>query len=345
MQHYGQFSGLIYENRKKGGNYMKKKIIITIAALLAVFMLGISAGALILNSGIGISTGHVIITGNGTCFLVRDNTPIRLSDYSESRNVLPELKSGDKVLVIHDAIAESYPASTLCRLCIKTGDGSISDIPGEVISSLTELGWLGSDSPESPLVFSDEPVFIGNENANFSISVPEGWSYETDESGLLSEYKFYSMRIFLSSDPENAVVVDCTDTFVTCGTGLRTEEVSVNGYSASMGIYEGDSAFSYISFDNTPGHYLILNYADGPWWQKHKEEVREILSTLKIADGILFREEALAIAKKQAKGEYKQAYNEYSCADGVWTFNFETEETAQSIKIDKNGNILYNAKT
>ena len=324
---------------------MKKKTIITVAVILAVFILGISAGALVINSGLGISTGQVLITGNGTCFLIRDNTPIRLSDYSESRNILPELENGDRVLVIHGAIAESYPASTLCMRCIKTGDGSISDIPEEVISSLTELGWLGSDAPESTLVFSDKPVYMGNENANFSISVPDGWSYETDESGMLSEYRFFSMRIFLSSDPENAIVIDCTDTFAVCGTGLRTEEISVNGYSASMGIYEGDSTFSYISFDDTPGHYLILNYADGPWWQKHKEDVREILSTLKIADGILFREEALAIAKEHAKGEYKPAYNEYSCENGVWTFNFETEETAQSIKIDKNGNILYNAKT
>ncbi len=139
---------------------MKKKIIISVAVILAVFVLGISAGTIIINSEIGISSGHVLISENGTCFLIKGNSPVRLSDYSEKNNVLPELKTGDKVIVIHDGIAESYPASTLCRFCIKTGNGSLSDIPEEVISSMTELGWIGESFDGTSKELSFDAQFI-----------------------------------------------------------------------------------------------------------------------------------------------------------------------------------------
>ncbi len=142
---------------------MKKKIIITVAVICAVFVLGISVGAMIMNSNIGISTGHVLISENGTCFLIKGNSPVRLSDYSENNDALPELKTGDKVLVIHDGIAESYPASTLCRFCIKTGNGNLSDIPEEVISSMTELGWIGEsfDGTSKELGFDAQFIRTG----------------------------------------------------------------------------------------------------------------------------------------------------------------------------------------
>lgn len=141
---------------------MKKKIIITVAVICTVFVLGIAAGTLIINSGIGISTGHVLISENGTCFLIKGSFPVRLSDYSE-KGALPELKTGDRVFVIHDGIAESYPASTLCRFCIKTGNGSISDIPEEVVSSMTQLGWLGEsfDGNSKELPFDAQFIRTG----------------------------------------------------------------------------------------------------------------------------------------------------------------------------------------
>lgn len=142
---------------------MKKKIIITVAIICAVFVLGISAGTFLMNSSIGISTGHVLISENGACFLIKGNSPVRLSDYSEN-GVFPELKTGDRVLVVHDGIAESYPASTLCRFCIKTGNGSISDIPEEVISSMTQLGWLGENSEDNEKEISFDAQLIRTEN-------------------------------------------------------------------------------------------------------------------------------------------------------------------------------------
>lgn len=457
---------------------MKKKIIITIAVILAVFILGISAGTFIINGSLSISTGHVLVTENGTCFLIKGNSPVRLSDYGEG-GALPELKTGDKVLAIHGAIAESYPASTLCRLCIKTGDGSISDIPEEVISSMTELGWI-SEKPDNsetkldfeaqyvktalPSAFSEEAltfpqydvirntdelktynegtelginedfisatekytdeffessllfiahvqegsgsnthkvtdvikaegkisihiktitpetgtcdmayhriitelkksdvqdsllqlffngkkvmnnperVSITTENANVSLLIPEGWRYESTktENDGFDITNGFEISLFHEEDAENNVTIAFTDGFGVCGTGLRTKEIPVNGYSASMGIYDGDSTFSYIVFDDTPGFYVIHNYADALWWHTYEDDLRAIFSTLHIAEGMLFREEALAIAEKLSVGENKEQYGEFDPATGIWSFVFETAEASEIIKIDKNGNI------
>ncbi|MBO5395814.1 MAG: hypothetical protein J6A97_02920 [Clostridia bacterium] len=455
---------------------MKKKIIITVAIICAVFLTGISAGAFLMNSSIGISTGHVLISENGTCFLIKGNSPVRLSDYSEKNNVLPELKTGDKVLVIHDGIAESYPASTLCRFCIKTGSGSISDIPEEVISSMTQLGWLGESfdgnwkelpfdaqfirtglpvpAPGGTLLFpqydiiktydemegyrkltlnginedfikatekytedffTDNLLFIAHleegsgsnthkvtkvtgteketniyietiepevgtcdmayhrivvelkksdtentdfqlffngvktannwkdvkiaeENANIFLSLPEDWEYTETGNEPDSETNRSGITFYHSSDPENNITIEFTDAFGVCGTGLRTEEIRINSYNASMGIYDSCPTFSYIVFENTPGFYVIYNNADAPWWQKYEDDVRAIFSTLRIAEGIVFREEALSIAEKYAVGENKKQYGEFDSASGIWSFVFETDEASQTIKIDKNGN-------
>ncbi|MBR2724250.1 MAG: hypothetical protein IKB72_02280, partial [Ruminococcus sp.] len=183
-------------------------------------------------------------------------------------------------------------------------------------------------------------VKIAEENANIFLSLPEDWEYTETGNEPDSETNRSGISFYHSSDPENNITIEFTDAFGVCGTGLRTEDIRINSYNASMGIYDSCPTFSYIVFENTPGFYIIYNNADAVWWQKYEDDVRAIFSTLRIAEGIVFREEALTIAKEKAKGEYKQAYNEYSIKDGVWTFTFEAEKTAQSITVDKDGNIL-----
>lgn len=451
---------------------MKKKIIITVAIICAVFIIGISAGAFLMNSNIGISTGHVLISENGTCFLIKGNSPVRLSDYSEKNNVLPELKTGDKVLVIHDGIAESYPASTLCKFCIKIGSGSLSDIPEEVITAMTELGWLSeafdgtskeidfeaqfirtaipTPAPGGYLIlpqfdvikdithlenynknktlginedflkatekyteefFEDNILFIAHaeegsgsnthkvtkvtkvngktniyietitpevgtcdmayhrivvelkksdtentdfqlffngikalnnwdeieitrENANISLSLPEDWKY-TESS---NENGGFGLSFYHYSDPENNVTIEFSKSFGVCGTGLRTKDTRINSYAATMGIYDNNPTFNYIVFDNAPGFYVIYNNADASFWQKYEDDVRAIFSTIRVAEGIIFRYDALKIAEEYAVGKNKKQYGEFDTDTGVWSFVFETDETSQIVKIDKDGN-------
>lgn len=469
MQQIKLFCVLIYERMCF---FVKKKIIITVGIILGVFILGIGAAVLLSQySSISISTGNVLISDNGTCFLVRENSPIRLSLRDTEKNVIPELKNGDEIFVIHDGIAESYPASTGVFWCKKIRDGNISEISPDVISSMKTLGWLSEDfdgtgeniefraqfvrtelphaAPGGTLFFpmftvlkntgelenyckekqmginddflnavksyddaffEDNALFIAHleegsgsnthevkkviksgsdinvyidtitpdagtcdmayhrilleikrsdagdarfnlffnglkavkgmkaveiikDNGNFSLSLPEDWRYEEinapDGSTGISIYHYGS--------PESTVTIEFMKGFGVCGTGLTTKETRINGYAAHMGIYDSNPTFDYIVFEDTPGFYVIRNNADATWWQTYGEDMRAILSTLRIADGILFREEALAIAQKNAIGENKRQYGEFDTDTGIWSFTFETDEKSQIVKVDKNG--------
>ncbi|MBR3767716.1 MAG: hypothetical protein IKL10_05695 [Clostridia bacterium] len=453
---------------------MKKKIIISVSVILAVFIVGLLGGITIMYfEDIGISTGHALISSNSTVFLVRENTPIRLS--SENVEKLQAYETGDKLLVVHSGVAESYPAVTKVLFHTKIGNGSESDISQEVISSLSTLGWTKKeaeneeqsfkfsaqyirtglpieDIPDMPIVtviktleelnnftedrkkhygtnedfikavnsFNEEffkekaliftfleegsgsishkveKVVSSGENelsvyinrvvpevgtcdmayhyiitslskedlgekdiriildgkdaskkweeikmekdyANFSLMLPEGWDYTSDEN---VENNTYGISIFNEEVPDKNICIEFTSLFGVCGTGLSIKDITLGNYKASMGIYDSNPSWDYIVFNDTPGYYVIYNNTDGTWWNEYGDEAMEILNTIKIAEGIIFREEAVAIASKEAEGEYERKVSEFDHKEGIWTITFTKEETEQQIKVNTQGGIL-----
>ncbi len=93
--------------------------------------------------GYGMSVGRALYAKDGSCMIVVDeNSPIRMSDRSDGGNLFDGISTGDKILVIHTAIAESYPAQTGVHWLMKIGEGDRDDIPEKIIEELTSMGWL-----------------------------------------------------------------------------------------------------------------------------------------------------------------------------------------------------------
>lgn len=117
---------------------MKKKIFVIISVVLCVLIV-----AVFVFSGMGISwhTGRYLLADNGSHMIIMDSSPIALSDKSEGK-MFENLTNGDKILVFHNGIDESYPGSTRAYMCFKIGEGEITDIPENVLTSLDELGWI-----------------------------------------------------------------------------------------------------------------------------------------------------------------------------------------------------------
>lgn len=115
-----------------------KRVLIAVAA---VFLLvgGILWGAS--RRSLSLSVGHCLVGDNGSCVLVTDGSPIQLSDCTKKGQLLAGLSSGDRILVLHDGVAESYPARTGAYGIWKLRNGSIEEIPTPVLDSLRELGW------------------------------------------------------------------------------------------------------------------------------------------------------------------------------------------------------------
>lgn len=136
---------------------MKAKRIVTLVCILLCLIMTFAVFSGCMNSlSLSNSTGLYLKTDNGTHMLISDNSPICLSNRTGDEHAFDNLTDGDEILVIHDGIAESYPAQTGAYFIKKTGDGEFADIPGEVISQLTELGWLKEKADIQPVPEKDE---------------------------------------------------------------------------------------------------------------------------------------------------------------------------------------------
>mgnify|MGYP003294946386 FL=1 len=116
--------------------------ILIIVAILLVFAL--TVGTLI-SKGYGASTGLYLESQDGAAILVCNNSPIIMAS-NHNGDMFYNLDVGDRILVIHTGIEESYPGQTTARAVFKLSSGDANDIPDAVIDSLIELGWLDPSS-------------------------------------------------------------------------------------------------------------------------------------------------------------------------------------------------------
>ena len=119
---------------------IKKRVLIPICVVLVLLLLIGGGLAYMSTKSLDFSVGRVL-SENSSMMLVLDNSPIQMSCHTDDNKMFAKLTDGDKVLVLHDGIAESYPGKTGVYGIFKLEDGSISDIPDDVLTALTELGW------------------------------------------------------------------------------------------------------------------------------------------------------------------------------------------------------------
>lgn len=126
---------------------MKKKACIIPVIVTLVLVLMIMVGVMTaMRRSWGITIGRYLRSDNGTSMMIRDNSPIQMSNRTE-RELFNGMENGDKIWVLHDGIAESYPGKTGVYAVIRLEKGSITDISQGVLDSLRELGWLSQAEP------------------------------------------------------------------------------------------------------------------------------------------------------------------------------------------------------
>ena len=111
---------------------MKRKYwIFTILLLVVVSLCGCTSSL-----PTGLSAGVCLVTTDGTCLLVCGNSPIVLSNRTGRSDAFADLQTGDRLLVLHDGVQESYPARTGAYAVFRQGRGTSASIPQEVIDQL-----------------------------------------------------------------------------------------------------------------------------------------------------------------------------------------------------------------
>ena len=124
---------------------MKKLLKFTLGIIAGIVILLVISIYILLNKGYGMSVGRYLEVKDGKAMLIRENSPISMHNRSDW-DLYSNLDTGDKILVIHTGIEESYPRQTGVYAVFKISDGTIADIPQNVIKELTKLGWLEKET-------------------------------------------------------------------------------------------------------------------------------------------------------------------------------------------------------
>ncbi len=145
---------------------MKKLwLALTVVLLLCVAFVWFAAGR-----SLSFTIGYYLEGENGTVFLIEGTSPIQLSDHTKDGKLGATLSNGDRILVLHDGVAESYPARTGAYGLWKLRDGRIEEIPVSVLDNLMDLGWKFDGIERVDPLFSVGPFPTSVSWANYSES-------------------------------------------------------------------------------------------------------------------------------------------------------------------------------
>ncbi len=87
-------------------------------------------------------TGRMVIGKNNYLIIDESGLPIRISVEGSIDDFFEGYKTGDKVEVLSSLVAETYPGQAFIYKVKLIENGSINDIPSEVLASLKDLGWV-----------------------------------------------------------------------------------------------------------------------------------------------------------------------------------------------------------
>ncbi len=137
---------------------MKKKILVIVSVIVCIISIGVFVLA---GKNISPSVGLFLRTDIGN-MIILDNSPIVMSVRTNNDDMFANYEAGDKILVFHDGIQESYPGGTGVYFAIKLADGHISDISETVLRQLYELGWTSApvkhdnEQDSEPAIYSPD---------------------------------------------------------------------------------------------------------------------------------------------------------------------------------------------
>lgn len=160
---------------------------------------------------------------------------------------------------------------------------------------------------------NDVKAVFSKDFANITLPMPDGWEHEITDSGI---------RFWPSGYSEGKLHVYFSSGFGVCGTGLSSKTITLGGYEANQGTYDGKDVWDFICLQNTPGDYVIMNEGADVWWDDHGDEAMAILNRISVAEGILPQEKAIDIAKAACTIEYVDIHASFDSQNGTWCVNF-----------------------
>ena len=124
-------------------------------------------------------------------------------------------------------------------------------------------------------------VYAVGPYGRISVEVPEGWEAEPYAAG--SEWSspgLYGMHLHPESEENGYIDLNYTQMFGVCGTGLSQETVTLAGEEASVGTYDQNEMWNFISFRGALEHITVQSVMAEEWPEADREAVMTILDTV-----------------------------------------------------------------
>lgn len=261
---------------------MKKKWFVIVIGIVLVLFVGFCI--FMRGRSLSFTTARCIVTDKVNYLFVSNSGPVSMHNRTE-KNLFDGLEMGDKIFVIHDGIAESYPAQTGVYFCKKLEDGSANDIPQKYIQELTELGWF-----EAVKLMNTERVGVvrlpgdaynpedAGKEINISLELPENWEYAYEECN--DHEASFGFSIWPKECETAKITILYYKNFAVCGTGLEVESGIVAEQTVEFGYYDGNPVWEYMVFVDLNREYVVMNRCDAIEWENYGREAMAILETL-----------------------------------------------------------------
>ena len=180
----------------------------------------------------------------------------------------------------------------------------------------------------------------GGQFSNITLTIPYDWEYKTVQD---EDFKDYCIEFWPKGQTDGKLQVWYYDSFGVCGTGLDEEKITIAGYEASKGTYDNKELWDFISLIGMPGKYVVMNQGAEIWWYEYGDEAMEILGSMKVAEGMINRAQAIEIAEKNVTVKYDKVGANFDTEKGLWTVSFSQKLAAggnQDFLITYEGKII-----
>ena len=85
--------------------------------------------------------GICLVSDNGFVLLIVKDEPIVLHDRTDG-GLFGGIQTGDRIRVLHDGIAESFPANAGVYRVEHLGKGSLAEVSPQLLNTLRDMGWI-----------------------------------------------------------------------------------------------------------------------------------------------------------------------------------------------------------
>ena len=178
--------------------------------------------------------------------------------------------------------------------------------------------------------------------ARIRMTLPEDWQYEIFPDDWDKSDSDHFGILFRPTGKSSYAALDFyVGSFGVCGTGLSQKIITTDaGYTAYIGMYDGESAWDFVWFRDAPGCYVATNNgltgADA-------DRAIEILNTAVLGqEGSISEADALRIGLENCTVTgYSYETADFNYTDGSWEVRFgdpESDTPLQTVVIGANYN-------